>query len=240
MILDIFMFIIFLSFIYYILQSIYYFFVDLSRSFNNQKPRVINLTSTTPDSPAYNNGWFAIKSNSNEEIAKILQLERVSQCSWKKGLLKVKSKGTVFLSEPIDGWVILIGLNLGSKNELQRKKESLSQFLSRQTIAAECHFQIWHPHLNCMLEVAKKGRIQRLFVYSSDPISEEEEEYRVRINKGDPINAFEQTILNAKIKSLNFNDFMKVIGAYSIDISTLENRVDLKEGAYGLVGHFIK
>jgi len=80
-----------------------------------------------PDSPigfGYKNEWIAVKTQNANEVADLLNL-KARKCNWSEGV----SSGKVFITPPIEGWVLVLGTELSvfeeEKNLIILKKLSL-------------------------------------------------------------------------------------------------------------------
>lgn len=68
----------------------------------------------TPDYPTfigYKVAWLAIKSNSPQDVIKVLDLKLISDCNWEYGLNAVHKKDFIFVSPCLDGFVLVVGID---------------------------------------------------------------------------------------------------------------------------------
>src|SRR5688572_12359090 len=68
----------------------------------------------TPDLPiqfGYKNSWLAIKSPTTEAVAQAAGISDLEPANWRTGILAASESG-VFLTPPVNGWVLIIGYTL--------------------------------------------------------------------------------------------------------------------------------
>ncbi len=72
-----------------------------------------------PDRPrpfGYGMSWLAVRTRLPETVIGVLGLEQVERCNWNTGLGTVYSakygEDRIFVSEPVNGWVMVVGLAL--------------------------------------------------------------------------------------------------------------------------------
>lgn len=78
------------------------------------------------ESFGYKNAWFACRAGSASEVAAALQLEQVASASWQVGVEASYASGRdsphvgdVFVTSPVDGWVLAVGRALWTLNDSQ-------------------------------------------------------------------------------------------------------------------------
>lgn len=102
------------------------------------KPRINNIQNTakmctlesnmnTPlkiESPipfGYKSAWLAIKTNDSNAVVKSLGLTRIRDANWSTGLeVANNTNGEVFVTCPLDEWVLVIGLSLPDSGDSER------------------------------------------------------------------------------------------------------------------------
>lgn len=72
-------------------------------------PLVLNTTPDYPISFGYKAHWFSIKANSAESIIEYLELDNPKTANWESGLKAINNTDYLFISPPINGWVMIIG-----------------------------------------------------------------------------------------------------------------------------------
>jgi hypothetical protein len=115
-----------------------------------------------PDSPigfGYKNKWLAVSSNNNEEVAKFLELKEIKKSNWFDGLEFGYRKG-VFLTPEINGWVLVLGIDI-SDLEIESTQKLLKSVSEE---FGEC--QIFQTHRVVDYHfwgLARFGKIERLY-----------------------------------------------------------------------------
>ena len=85
--------------------------------------------SILPDNPigfGYKSRWIAVKSGNQVSVANALELINVQKCNWESGFY-AGPKNSVFLSPPIDGWVLITGFGL-SYDSVEHCHDKIKKF----------------------------------------------------------------------------------------------------------------
>ena len=177
--------------------------------------------------------WIAVRSSSPDAVAAALPLEGGTAAPWRTGV-HLAYHGYVFVSPPIDGWVLAAGSRLPGPDE-GRLGDRATPFIERLA-AAFGDVQYFCTHRVVELHAwarATEGRMIRKFAYVGEAGA-------VLWNDGAPTEAeqalgldFPPDFLDTELRP-NEESVMQVAGLWSVDPSTLE---DLDEApSRGLVG----
>ncbi|GGB68157.1 hypothetical protein GCM10007424_05200 [Flavobacterium suaedae] len=215
-----------------------------SESAVKQTEIVADTIHNTPVSFGYKVVWFAVKSSNAEEVANSLHLKNVKPSGWKKGIDSAY-KDKVYVSPPIDGWVLAVGWGLpsGDSKESITELKELANKLSKQF--GEVQFFGTHRivEYHCWVK-SINGEIKRFYSY----LGESGENLEII---GEPTEAESNYILidtaseEAKQESyweredITYPDeelVMKIAEKWSINPTTLEDRNDIR--GLGLLGNY--
>lgn len=223
-------------------------FSTISFFLANRKERSkVTETSVQTDSTriygfGYNNMWFAVKANSNTEVVAALGLKNIRVSEWSKGIAAAYND-KVFVTAPIDGWVLVVGLGLGfdGSSEKLKDEKKLADKLSK--IFGEAQFFSTHRvvEYHCWLR-SLNGKTERAYAYIGE--------------SGENIEVFgAPTPAEAGLKLVNtfseeakkddyFDDetlvtpdeelVMQIAAKWSVDLAALEGRIDIDNK--GIVG----
>lgn len=90
----------------------------------NQITRTINYSAiadtikTSPVPFGYKCVWFAVKSNSHSDVVEALSFKDKAVTNWEIGIREAYNN-SVFVTPPIDGWVLIVGWGLPSGDSTQ-------------------------------------------------------------------------------------------------------------------------
>lgn len=203
---------------------------------------VFDTIDNKPVSFGYKCVWFAVKSSNTEEVANALHLKNVKPSGWQEGINSAY-KGKVYVTPPIEGWVLAVGwgLPVGDSEEsiaaLQKQANQLSQQFGEAQFFGTHRVVEYHCWLKSI-----NGEIKRLYSY----IGESGENLGII---GEPTDAESNYILidtaseEAKQESywerenLTIADeeiVMQIAEKWSVNPTTLEDRNNIKD--LGLLG----
>jgi hypothetical protein len=174
---------------------------------------------TPPEPFGYKQGWLAVRAEDSSTVAAALPFRLIRRAGWKEGVVAADKPlaGEIFVTPPVNGWVLVVGVWASSWNgqedeaELERQVAALSvrfgeaQFFGTQRVV-EYHQWI----------LAKEGQIQRCFGYVGD----KDESI---CNRG-PLTGAEKEFDFAEINKSWFpdeQDVMKVAADWSLDPTQL-------------------
>lgn len=148
-------------------------------------PRALPVISAEPDAPSnmgYKSSWFAIRSESPEAVAAALGLAEVQPANWASGTDfacwradDAKRYVPIFVTPPLQGWVLAIGASLPFLDELEENGPRRRAFLAMIDKTASCfeEFQFFGTYrvcgYDCWVKV-KNGAIERLFSIADSQI----------------------------------------------------------------------
>ena len=96
--------------------------------------------SDHPVAFGYKSTWLAVKADTTEAVCAALSLTRQNQATWAGGVAKARGKTWVFVTPPVDGWVLVVtdrSLSSDSDDNVERLSGLLNQ-LSREF--GEAHY----------------------------------------------------------------------------------------------------
>lgn len=113
----------------------------------------------------YKTAWIAVHGVPSARVAEALGLKGVEAAGWKQGLAAVSDReDRVFVSPPVDGWVLAVGQPLGPAAEHDAWSASLAQ-LSRKLGAPVLGFVSQRVVDYYAWARAEGGRIVRSYAY---------------------------------------------------------------------------
>jgi hypothetical protein len=197
--------------------------------------------SIIPDNPigfGYKSRWIAVRSVNQRSVAKALELIKLQDCNWESGFYAGPKK-SIFLSPPIDGWILITGYGLpydNVENSHGRIKKILNT-LSRSF--GEAQFFETHrvSESHCWI-ISKNGIVSRS--YSYDGCSGEYHEMlgdTMEIEKR--FNLYENVLDFDKSNDFDVPDeeiVIKIAEELSINPTNLDERKDIL--GLGLHGEF--
>jgi len=106
------------------------------------RPMPALLVSAEPDLPqafGFKVGWFAVRSDDAALIARVMGLEAVQVANWKTGLKAAcksdpysdSPRRSVFVTPPLDGWVLVVGASLPYPVQSDGSNAELDQIARR-------------------------------------------------------------------------------------------------------------
>jgi hypothetical protein len=153
-------------------------------------------TDGPPDQPVsfgHEMKWLAVGSDAPAQVMDALGLSEVESIGWPEGMAAAHARELVFVTPPIEGWVLVVGRSLP---ELAPLVERLSRALATEVQAFEPH--AWRR--------AVEGASVRAFGWSGGAF----------LDQGEPTPAEEG------IDEPDEADVMRVAAHWSVDPSTLD------------------
>ena len=206
---------------------------------------IATILDTVPDTPlafGYKCMWFAVKTEDKDRVAKVLNLKNIKPSSWKSGIEQAYN-ASVFVTPPIDGWVLVAGWGLphGDTQESLAEVKTIAGTLSKEFGEAQffCSHRVVEYH--CWLQ-AINSNTQRLYSYMGEQLQ------NIEI-VGKPTDAEKgYNLVNTFSAEAEKDDYwdnedliipdeqlvMKIAGAWSIDPTLIENNKNIK--GLGLLG----
>ncbi len=200
----------------------------------------------------YKNAWFACRTDSALAVASALRLTAEMPSSWEEGVKASYANeepsyiGAVFVSPPIDGWVLAVGNTLftlcdSTPPSILEWCANLSQALA----GAEIHFFCTHRVVGVHAwGRAKDGRANRCYVFVDGEIHEDVGG-QTMAEKSLGFNFFNDRSAEAEDENyydredLEYPDedhVMRLAAAWSVDPSELEARgLDVAAGLLGRI-----
>lgn len=111
--------------------------------------------------------WFSVKSESALKVAQALGLTSVVITNWESGLDLAQENNCVFVTPPIDGWVLATGLDLPKGNTSQSYKQVAQLLKGLSKDFGETYFFAGVMDYYCWAK-SGNGAIQRLYAYSGN------------------------------------------------------------------------
>lgn len=201
---------------------------------------------TTPDLPVsfgYKCVWFAVKTNNYQRLADIIGITNLTECNWKIGVEKAY-EDSVFITPPIEGWMLVCGVRLPSGDNQEDIKEITHLLRTLSKELGETQFYCTHRvvEYHCWMR-ARAGNITRVYSYLGEAgenivIEGEPTDFESKYNL---INTFsdesknEMYFENSDLIIPDEEFVMRLAGNWSINPSQLGNRTDLNSGL-GYIG----
>jgi hypothetical protein len=119
-----------------------------------------------PQNFGYKNAWIAVRSEDSRVVAEALGLTGVKAATWQQGVEEeaYAVEGIVFVTPPLQGWVLAAGVSLFSPDDVSPYVRPLIERLSSQFGEAQyfathrvVEFHVWAS--------ASSGRLSRGFAY---------------------------------------------------------------------------
>lgn len=201
----------------------------------------------TPDKPVgfgIKTLWLAVRSSDSAAVASSLGLEEVVPCNWSSGYKTIYSysENQVFVTPPIDGWVLAAGWAMPDPSDparlpvwrglMTRLSETFgeTQFFANHRVSS---YTAWSRYVN--------GREVRLFARADDPIFDlgeltpEEHDLGLHFFDPDSSEAEEESYWQrTDLKDPEEEDVLALAGRWSVNPGAFEDR-DLPPSA-GLAG----
>ncbi len=213
-----------------------------SQDFAKNSLVVSDTIEDKPISFGYKCMWFAIKTTEQEKVAQLLGLKKTTRSNWKNGLESAYNNA-VFITPPVDGWILAVGWGLpqADSKETLEKTIDLANTLSRQFGEAQffCTHRVTEYH--CWLK-SVNGKSERLYSY----LGEQGENIVI---SGSPTKAERKyNLVNTLSDEAKSDDYfgrddlvypdeelvMEIAGAWSINPTLLEGNKNIK--GMGLLG----
>ncbi|MBI3874377.1 MAG: hypothetical protein HY300_00075 [Verrucomicrobia bacterium] len=112
--------------------------------------------------------WLAIRSGNPQSVQTALNLHNPTACSWEEGLAEARDR-KLFISPPIDGWVLVVGSGLPDQAD---DADACFHFLTRLSRKLG-HVQFFslnrvvHHHAWARLD---RGRVQRAYAWAGQTL----------------------------------------------------------------------
>ncbi len=125
--------------------------------------------SETMDEPlnfGYKNMWFAVKADSNEEIADLLDLNILGKANWVNGMEESYNK-RVFITPQVKGWKLICGWGLSKLVEGESADVKILNKLSAKY--GEAHYFFNHRVNECHIWAkSENGELKRYYGWVGD------------------------------------------------------------------------
>ncbi|SCM81009.1 conserved exported hypothetical protein [uncultured Sporomusa sp.] len=83
-------------------------------------PVMASNIAIAPIAFGYKCSWFAIKTNDTQKVIEFLNIKDVKESDWSNGIKAVyQVYGKVYITQPIDGWVLVIGNSIPNAGDLR-------------------------------------------------------------------------------------------------------------------------
>jgi hypothetical protein len=204
------------------------------------------IDANVPDRPVsfgYKCVWIAVNNNDGNQVSSVAGLKNKIPCNWTTGIDRAY-EDEIFVTPPVDGWTFLVGWGLpkGDTKESISDVETILNKLSSKF--GEAQFFGTHRVVGYVCWIRSLyGEIKRAYVYVGGQgenlvVAGEPTEVEKKYNL---VNTFSREAEDPKYfetADLIFPDedeVMEIAGAWSINPTTLENRVDV-EPALGYIG----
>jgi hypothetical protein len=208
-------------------------------------PRVSLSIQDTPDTPqsfGYKMAWFAIPTDDSAKIITVLGLKDAIRANWASGVSAVYSDiSHVFVTPPVEGWTLVLGLGLPSFDTPERTREFLA-FIDKlaASFPAFCYFGTHRVvEFQGWVKVAN-GKIERAYAYlgeRGETLYESGKKSPEEIALGFAF--FDERLPEAaspgyyERKDLRFpeeEDVMKIAAIWTINTQTLNKRTEKGTG----------
>lgn len=198
-------------------------------------------TSAIPDSPqpfGYKMAWFAIPTEDSERVISAFGLKKPIPTNWVTGIQTVYSDlAHAFVTPPVDGWTLVLGLGLPSFDTEEITREFLA-FI--ETVAASfpdfCYFGTHRVvDFHGWMRVSNK-KILRAYAYlgeRGETLYESGKKTEEEIDLG--FHFFDERSQEAKSEAYferkdlrypNEEDVMRISAAWTINTQTLNQRTE--------------
>lgn len=203
---------------------------------------------TTRDSPVgfgYKCMWVAVKSTDQSEIADFIGLQKAQMANWQSGIENAYN-GKVFITPPVDGWILLVGYGLPQErtddeliqiknfvNKLSKQFGEAQHFASHRVVDYHC----WIKSIN--------GELVRVYSFIGESfknievfgeLSEVEKKYKF----GNTLSKEAMDESYYEREDLVYPDeeiVMEIAESWSVNPTNLDGRTDIV--GLGLVGVLI-
>jgi hypothetical protein len=196
-----------------------------------------------PDHPAsfgYKGDWLAVKGSDPQEIATAAGVRNLQPCNWAVGI-KRAYYDAVFVTPPIDGWVLLAGVagsfpDADSSEGIQAVKKLLNDLSTRYGEAQYfgthrgVGYVSWLRSVNGRITRAYAHADGQTFIVEGQPTPVEQQYQLVNTLSEEPGYQEREDLTYACEEEV-----MTIAGAWSVNPSTLDARHDLP-ARLGLLG----
>jgi hypothetical protein len=185
------------------------------------------------DSPSR---WFAIKSNNPQAVQAALRLHNAMFCSWEQGLAEARDF-KLFLSPPIRGWILVIGVGLPDPaddvDDLFRMILSLSRSLGQVQFFSANRIVNSHSWVQ-----ADSGQIVRAYAWSGTTLWNQGAMTAAEAELGlacyDYGESVAQKLSSSEPQRANAEKVPSLAGRWSLDPTALdENAINQRLGIIG-------
>jgi hypothetical protein len=202
-------------------------------------------TNVIPDSPqsfGYKMAWFAIPAEDSARVISVFRFKNARPANWVAGVQTVYSDlRHAFVTPPVDGWTLVLGLGLPSFDTEERTREFLA-FID--TVAASFpDFYYFGTHrvvdFHSWVRVSDR-KIQRAYAYLGErgetlyeSGSKTEEEIALGFDFFDERSheaASEAYFEREDLRYPNEEDVMRISAAWTINTQTLDQRTEKGTG----------
>ena len=142
---------------------------------------------TTPDTPegfGFKCNWFVVQSQEPAQVVQALGLQKVQPANWASGIAKayegtdlVSGESFVFVSPPVQGWVLVVGATLPYPDMRERgRNESIdAQYHAMVADLLECSNEVQFFGTNRLVgfeawALMKRGQPARVFAYADGSV----------------------------------------------------------------------
>ncbi len=183
--------------------------------------------------------WFAIETEDAKSVIDTMGIKKAKRIGWKKGLNRAY-EGDVFITPPIDGWVLVVGIDIDLPKSSD-KKDSIVKLLNKLSLKfGEAQLLGSHRISTTMIWMLSKfGDLQRLYKV---------EDGENKINFGKPTEVEKQWDFIQKSEQIEKNGgeypedveipdedtVLEIAGAWSVNPMEIEKYDDVRK--YGYVG----
>ena len=182
-----------------------------------------------PRSPAsfgYKTSWLAIRGEDAHAVVSALGLRDAASSSWSEGLARAYD-GDVFVTPPVDGWILAVGAALGDALDWERLgpgddwTTQLSSRLGTEVQLFSTHRGVeWHAWMR-----ANSGVLERAYAYAADDgvvadvgdITEAEDELGCELTGWSDEDEYGET------EPPDESHVMEVAGRWSVDPTEIED-----------------
>lgn len=204
----------------------------------------------TPDSPCsfgYKMCWFAIPTRDSAKVITAFALKDTMRANWASGVQAVYDDTTrVFVTPPVDGWTLVLGLGFPSFDSAERTREFLGLIDKISTSFPEFYYFGTHRVVEFQSWVkVEGGKIQRAYAYlgergetlyeSGKKTDEEMALGFAFFDERSPEAESEEYFERTDLRFPDEEDVMNIAAAWTIDTQTLDQRTETGTGHLGRV-----
>lgn len=205
----------------------------------------------TPDSPqsfGYKMAWFAIPTPDSTKVIDAFGFKDVTRANWASGVQAVYGDLTqVYITPPVEGWTLVLGLGLPSFDNDERTREFLAFIEKVAASFPEFYYFGTHRVVDFHGWVkAADGKIQRAYAYlgeRGETLYESGKKTPEEIALGfaffderSPEAASESYYDRKDLRFPGEEDVMKLSAAWTINTQTLDKRTEKGTGYLAKVG----